>query len=46
MAQVWLKDGIQLTGGSRITNVAPGRDGTDAVNVNQLKKATNEIHNA
>ena len=39
------KDGINA-GGSRITNVAPGRDGTDAVNVNQLKKATNEIHNS
>ena len=39
------KDGINA-GGSRITNVAPGRDGTDAVNVNQPKKATNEIHNS
>ena len=39
------KDGINA-GGSRITNVAPGRDGTDAVNVNQLKKATNEINNS
>ena len=39
------KGGINA-GGSRITNVAPGRDGTDAVNVNQLKKATNEIHNS
>ena len=39
------KDGINA-GGSRITNVAPGKDGTDAVNVNQLKKATGDIHNS
>ena len=32
-------------GGNKITNVAEGTDGTDAVNVNQLKSATNNIVN-
>ena len=33
-----VKDGIDA-GGKKITNVAEGTDGTDAVNVNQLSKA-------
>ena len=32
-------------GGKRITNVAPGKDGTDAVNVNQLKYVAGNISN-
>ena len=32
-------------GGNRIINVAPGVKGTDAVNVNQLRGAVNNIHN-
>lgn len=32
-------------GGNRITNVAPGVDGTDAVNVNQLKGVANNLNN-
>ena len=32
-------------GGKRITNVAPGKDGTDAVNVNQLKYVAGNINN-
>ena len=32
-------------GGNRIINVAPGVEGTDAVNVNQLRGAVNNIHN-
>ena len=32
-------------GGKRITNVAPGKDGTDAVNVNQLKYVAANISN-
>ena len=32
-------------GGTKITNVAPGTDGTDAVNVNQLKQVAGDIHN-
>ena len=32
-------------GGNRIINVAPGIKGTDAVNVNQLRGAVNNIHN-
>ena len=32
-------------GGTRVTNVAPGKDGTDAVNVNQLKQVAGDIHN-
>ena len=32
-------------GGRRITNVAPGKDGTDAVNVNQLKYVAGNISN-
>ena len=32
-------------GGKRITNVVPGKDGTDAVNVNQLKYVAGNISN-
>ncbi|WP_159991227.1 YadA-like family protein [Pelistega ratti] len=32
-------------GGQRITNVAPGVNGTDAVNVNQLNQRTGDIYN-
>ncbi|TNG91630.1 hypothetical protein FHQ28_03950 [Pasteurellaceae bacterium USgator11] len=32
-------------GGNRITNVAPGMEGTDAVNVNQLSAVSNTINN-
>ncbi len=32
-------------GGTRVTNVAPGEAGTDAVNVNQLKQVAGDIHN-
>ena len=32
-------------GGQRITNVAPGKDGTDAANVNQLIGLGNELQN-
>ena len=32
-------------GGKRITNVAPGKDGTDAVNINQLKYVAGNISN-
>ena len=32
-------------GGKRITNVAPGKNGTDAVNVNQLKYVAGNISN-
>ncbi|WP_038113579.1 YadA-like family protein, partial [Veillonella montpellierensis] len=32
-------------GGNRITNVAPGVKGTDAVNLDQLKDATNNVMN-
>lgn len=32
-------------GGNRITNVAPGKDGTDAVNVNQLNQVNNNVVN-
>ncbi|MDD0823905.1 YadA-like family protein [Mannheimia sp. AT1] len=32
-------------GGNRIVNVAPGVDGTDAVNVNQLKGVANNLNN-
>lgn len=32
-------------GGKRITHVAPGKDGTDAVNVNQLKYVAGNISN-
>jgi len=39
------KDGLN-NGGNRITNVGPGVDGTDAVNVNQLKGATDGLANA
>ncbi|TCP91227.1 trimeric autotransporter adhesin [Cricetibacter osteomyelitidis] len=35
-------DGLN-NGGNRITNVAPGVDGTDAVNVNQLRGIANHI---
>ena len=38
------KNGINA-GGKRITNVAPGKDGTDAVNVNQLKYVAGNISN-
>lgn len=37
-------DGLD-NGGNRITNVAPGENGTDAVNVDQLKAATVGIAN-
>ena len=36
------KDGLD-NGGNRITNVAPGVDGTDAVNVNQLTAVNNNL---
>ena len=38
------KDGIDA-GGKKITNVAPGTDDTDAVNVSQLKNASGDIYN-
>lgn len=37
-------NGINMNG-NRITNVAPGVDATDAVNVSQLNNATNSIYN-
>ncbi|PJG85722.1 YadA-like family protein [Conservatibacter flavescens] len=40
---VSLTSGGLNNGGNRITNVAPGEDGTDAVNVDQLKGAVNNI---
>ncbi|HGO5815314.1 TPA: YadA family autotransporter adhesin, partial [Mannheimia haemolytica] len=46
-----IKDGPRITqdginaNNTRITNVAPGVDGTDAVNVNQLKGAVNHLDN-
>ena len=39
------KDGLD-NGGNKITNVAAGVNGTDAVNVNQLKGATDGLANA
>ena len=39
------KDGLN-NGGNIITNVGPGVNGTDAVNVNQLKGATDGLANA
>ncbi len=39
------KDGLN-NGGNTITNVGPGVNGTDAVNVNQLKGATDGLVNA
>ena len=36
------KDGLN-NGGNRITNVGPGVDGTDAVNVNQLRSAMRSV---
>ena len=39
------KDGLN-NGGNTITNVGPGVNGTDAVNVNQLKGATDKMANA
>ena len=39
------KDGLN-NGGNAITNVGPGVNGTDAVNVNQLKGATDGLANA
>ena len=39
------KDGLN-NGGNTITNVGPGVNGTDAVNVNQLKSATDGLANA
>ena len=39
------KDGLD-NGGNKITNVAAGVNGTDAVNVNQLKGATDKMVNA
>ena len=39
------KDGLN-NGGNTITNVGPGVNGTDAVNVNQLKDATDGLANA
>lgn len=39
------KNGIDA-GGKKITNVAPGTDGTDAVNVNQLREANQDIYNS
>ena len=39
------KDGLN-NGGNTITNVGPGVNGTDAVNVNQLKGATDKMTNA
>jgi len=39
------KDGLN-NGGNTITNVAAGVNGTDAVNVNQLKGATDKMANA
>ncbi len=39
------KDGLN-NGGNTITNVAAGVNGTDAVNVNQLKGATDKMTNA
>ena len=39
------KDGLN-NGGNTITNVGPGVNGTDAVNVNQLKGATDGLANA
>ncbi len=36
------KDGLN-NGGNRITNVAPGVNGTDAVNVNQLGEVNNRV---
>ena len=38
------KNGLN-NGGNRITNVAPGIDGTDAVNVSQLKQLGGDINN-
>ena len=38
------KDGLN-NGGNRITNVAPGVNGTDAVNVNQLNSVASNINN-
>ena len=40
-----IKDGLN-NGGNTITNVGPGVNGTDAVNVNQLKGATDGLANA
>ena len=39
------KDGLD-NGGNTISNVGPGVNGTDAVNVNQLKDATDGLSNA
>ena len=39
------KDGLD-NGGNTISNVGPGVNGTDAVNVNQLKNATGGLSNA
>jgi len=39
------KNGIDAVG-KKITNVAPGTDGTDAVNVNQLREANQDIYNS
>ena len=39
------KDGIDA-GGKKITNVAPGTDDTDAVNVSQLRDASGDIYNS
>ena len=36
------KNGVDA-GGTKITNVAPGEDGTDAVNVDQLNAAINQV---
>jgi autotransporter adhesin len=38
------KNGLN-NGGNRVTNVAPGIDGTDAVNVSQLKQLGGNINN-
>ena len=39
------KNGIDA-GGKKITNVAPGTDDTDAVNVSQLREANQDIYNS
>ena len=44
-ASVSLTENGLDNGGNRITNVAAGKDATDAVNVSQLKQFSGEIHN-
>ncbi|MDU2260814.1 MAG: YadA-like family protein [Veillonella parvula] len=43
--EIGTKDGLD-NGGNKISNVAAGVNGTDAINVNQLKGATDKMANA